>query len=102
VAVNADDGSIELQYFDGTIEEVELGDWLAMRAKQTDPPEDWSGSVDVNNEDLPDDRFFSHQDWQAEVDALDDGDLSISDLTGIELNTNDLRDQEHDLERDQE
>ena len=84
MAVNEGDGSIELQYFDGTIEEVELGDWLAMRARPTEPPEDWSGSVDVDNADLPGNRVFVHQDWQSEVDALDDGGLNINELPDLE------------------
>jgi hypothetical protein len=37
VAFDPDDGSIEIQYFDGTIEELDV--------------EDWTGSVDVEPED---------------------------------------------------
>jgi hypothetical protein len=38
------------------------------------PPEDWSGSVDVNTEDLPDTGHHLAVDWQNELDALDDND----------------------------
>jgi hypothetical protein len=55
VAFDADDGTIEIQYFDGTVEEMDVEDWEmqwedgALESAQA--PEDWSGSVDV---DVPD------------------------------------------------
>jgi DNA/RNA endonuclease YhcR with UshA esterase domain len=55
VAFDEDDGTIELQYFDGTIEEMDLEDWQAELEAGTlvevEPPEDWSGSVDVDPEE---------------------------------------------------
>jgi hypothetical protein len=55
VAFDAAEGAVEVQYFDGTVEEFELADWRAQRAAGTiseaEPPEDWSGSVDVDPED---------------------------------------------------
>ncbi len=55
VAVDDDDGTIEIQYFDGTVEEMDVDDWNsqwedgALEAAQA--PEDWSGSVDVESVD---------------------------------------------------
>jgi hypothetical protein len=55
VAVDEDDGTIELQAFDGTVEEMDMEDWEAQRAsgeiQNGQAPEDWSGSVDVDDED---------------------------------------------------
>jgi DNA/RNA endonuclease YhcR with UshA esterase domain len=55
VALDETDGTIEVQYFDGTIEEMELTDWETQFAagaiKDAEAPEDWSGSVDVEPED---------------------------------------------------
>jgi len=55
VAIDEDDGTIEVQYFDGTVEEMDLVDWEAQRTKgeitDAEPPEDWSGSVDVDGDD---------------------------------------------------
>lgn len=52
VAYDADDGTIEIQYFDGTVEEMDIEDWDAhgeeRRLEEVEPPEDWSGSVDVD------------------------------------------------------
>jgi hypothetical protein len=40
-----------LQYFDGTVEEMDLEDWRLRRkrrARRNRTPEDWTGSVDVD------------------------------------------------------
>lgn len=55
VAVDEDDHTIEVQYFDGTVEEMDFDDWSSQRAngeiEDAQAPEDWSGSVDVDTED---------------------------------------------------
>ena len=55
VAFDEDDGTIELQYFDGTVEEMDIEDWQAEQEtgalEEVEPPEDWTGSVDVDPEE---------------------------------------------------
>ena len=55
VAYDEDDGTIELQYFDGTVEEMDIEDWQAEKEagtlEEVEPPEDWTGSVDVDPEE---------------------------------------------------
>jgi hypothetical protein len=55
VAIDEDDRTIEMQSFDGTVEEMDLEDWSSQRAsgeiEDAQAPEDWSGSVDVDGED---------------------------------------------------
>jgi hypothetical protein len=34
VAIDDDDGTIELQYFDGTVEEMDIEDWQARRKRR--------------------------------------------------------------------
>jgi hypothetical protein len=55
VAFDEDDGTIELQYFDGTVEEMDLEDWDAAKEsgslEEIEAPEDWTGSVDVDPEE---------------------------------------------------
>ncbi len=55
VAVDEDEGTIEIQYFDGTVEEIEAEDWAAQwydhEIESAAAPEDWSGSVDMDAED---------------------------------------------------
>jgi hypothetical protein len=57
VALDEADGTLEIQYFDGTIEEMELVDWEAQittrEIEAAEAPEDWSGSVDADPEDEP-------------------------------------------------
>lgn len=55
VAIDEDDATIEIQYFDGTVEEMDREDWVAQwdegLLEAAEAPEDWSGSVDVDADD---------------------------------------------------
>lgn len=55
VAIDAEEGTIELQYFDGTVEEMDFEDWASnwqdREIEAAAAPEDWSGSVDMDAED---------------------------------------------------
>ena len=55
VAIDEDDGTIEVQYFDGTVEELEREDWDAQHSSgeltAVKAPEDWSGSIDIDSAD---------------------------------------------------
>ena len=62
VAVDEDDETIELQFFDGTIDEVDQETWSNLLVQQVAAPEDWSGSVDMDPEDYS---------------GRDDGDLPV-------------------------
>jgi hypothetical protein len=75
VAVDERDGTVEMQHFDGTLEESEPEGWVAMRPEVSAAPEDWSGSVDVTEEDLPDSTPPPFLDWQSHLDLLDDAEL---------------------------
>jgi len=51
VAVDEDDETIEIQLFDGTIDEVYMDTWREQFLVEVSAPEDWSGSVDMDPED---------------------------------------------------
>jgi hypothetical protein len=51
VALDHDEGVIEVQFYDGTVEEYEMEDWDELEAKPIAPPEDWSGSYDLSRDD---------------------------------------------------
>lgn len=51
VAYDATDESIDIQHFDGSLEEWDLDMWLELQPWIADPPEDWSGSLDITSED---------------------------------------------------
>ncbi len=54
VAIDEGDGTIEVQYFDGTLEEMEFDDWRAQfsagEIEEAEAPEDWSGSADQDSD----------------------------------------------------
>jgi uncharacterized protein DUF6763 len=56
VAIDRDDNTVELQHFDGTIEELDLESWAEQEFVEAQPPEDWTGSVDVEPEDYESER----------------------------------------------
>jgi len=51
VALDDDASTMEVQYFDGAIEEIDFDTWSEMEIVQIEPPEDWSGSMDLQKED---------------------------------------------------
>ena len=56
VAIDRDDATVEVQHFDGTLEEFELEAWDEQEFEEAQAPEDWTGSVDVEPEDYEADR----------------------------------------------
>lgn len=73
VAIDEHDQTIEIQHYDGTVEEVELEAWKELELESVDAPEDWSGSLDVDDEDLHDDDE-TRQDWDDPLDYMDEQD----------------------------
>lgn len=51
VAHDIDEDTVEIQYFDGAIEEIDADSWGEMDIQPIEPPEDWSGSLDIERED---------------------------------------------------
>ncbi|MDH3586906.1 MAG: hypothetical protein OEQ30_07445 [Gammaproteobacteria bacterium] len=51
VAVDEDGGTVEMQQFDGTLDEVDMESWPDLLLVEASAPEDWSGSVDMDPED---------------------------------------------------
>ena len=74
------DGTIEIQHFDGTIEETEPEDWIAMRAEKAEAPDDWSGSVDVDGTEFSDLQQPLIRDWQSEIELADDNNSRIIEI----------------------
>ena len=52
VAVDETNTTVEIQFFDGTISEVDLENWPELLITEASAPEDWSGSVDMDPEDF--------------------------------------------------
>ncbi len=72
VAIDQDEATIEIQYFDGAIEELDFASWVQLPMRTIDPPEDWSGSVDMMREDfVADTEISSHESWANPLDMVD-------------------------------
>ena len=54
VAVDEGERTVEIQQFDGTIDEFDVEHWTELLLTEASAPEDWSGSVDMDPEDLHD------------------------------------------------
>jgi len=80
VAVDEDDDTIDIQYFDGTLEEMDAEDWESQWAdgalEAAEAPEDWSGSVDIERAD---------EDGRSSEPIGEDRELRASSLEGIDL-----------------
>ena len=63
-AIDEHSDTVEIQYFDGTLDEIELVTWYGMDVETVEAPEDWTGPVDM--EDLGSiDAEMSSEDWEA-------------------------------------
>ncbi|MGD2138339.1 MAG: hypothetical protein PVJ66_01605 [Gammaproteobacteria bacterium] len=51
VALDDDEAAMEIQYYDGAVEEIDFDSWNEMEVQPIEPPEDWSGSFDIERED---------------------------------------------------
>ena len=80
VALDDDDGTIEIQYFDGTVEEMDVEDWEAQwedgALESAEAPEDWSGSVDVES---------GEGDGRSGDSLAEERDVRAGGLDGIDL-----------------
>jgi hypothetical protein len=73
VAIDDDAGTVEIQQFDGTIDEIDLENWPELSLTEVSAPEDWSGSVDMDPEENHDrtevDNHNGYQDPLAFLDS---------------------------------
>ena len=51
VVVDEEDGAVEIQHFDGDVEEISLEDWYKMNIELSEVPENCSGAVDIGEVD---------------------------------------------------
>ncbi len=70
VNIEDDDKLIEIQTFDGDLEEVEITEWFAMDLEPAAAPEDWTGPMDdIETDDLGyEDTAMTDTDWRASLD----------------------------------
>lgn len=70
VAADHERGLLEVQYFDGTIEEMDLDTCLLQGIQAVAAPGDWTGSVDVE-QDLFDAPGEHVDNWEGAMEMLE-------------------------------
>lgn len=73
VAIDENEMTVELQYFDGEVEGLPLSAWYGIEHEAIDAPEDWTGPFDdLLRDDLGDTGLAMHpEDWNGPWDALE-------------------------------
>lgn len=72
VAIDEADRTIEVQHFDGTVAEIDVDTWREMYLEEAEPPEDWTGPMDVDREDAePGGKDIPHRDYASPLDFFD-------------------------------
>jgi hypothetical protein len=51
LAVDEDQNTVEIQHFDGDIEELSLEEWRALQIELSEEPENWAGALDIAETD---------------------------------------------------
>ena len=51
VAMDEESQTVEVQYFDGTVDEHGLETWYQLNIEPCEAPENWSGPLDIGNVD---------------------------------------------------
>jgi hypothetical protein len=71
VATDAQEGWVEIQSFDGEVEQLSDEEWRALKIELCDAPEDWTGPFDdVERDDLGDtEADLTERDWRAPLDS---------------------------------
>jgi hypothetical protein len=66
-AFDEDEGTVEIQHFDGDVEELDLENWYQLEIEPIAPPEDWTGPVDdIERDDLGyTETGMTREDWEA-------------------------------------
>jgi Family of unknown function (DUF6763) len=71
-ALDPESKTIEIQTFDGDIDEIDAESWSTLPLGLAEPPEDWTGPVDaVNVDEVTDSETgTTAKDWEAPLQAL--------------------------------
>lgn len=78
VAIDETDELVEIQHFDGDVEELEFDTWLQLEVEPIEAPEDWTGPIDdIERDDLGyTETEMDEEDWNAplrEVRQMEEG-----------------------------
>ena len=51
VAIDEEDHAVEIQHFDGDLEEISFAEWRNLNIELSDEPENWRGALDIAEKD---------------------------------------------------
>lgn len=73
VAIDPDAATIEIQYCEGEVEELDFDIWKEMILKCVEPPEDWTGAYDdLEHDDLGySDSVVRPENWAGPLGILE-------------------------------
>lgn len=73
VGVDPKSEIVLVQYFDGTLEDIEFDVWTEMQARAVPPPEDYSGALDIERDDygLDDLQESPPERWDNPADLIE-------------------------------
>lgn len=72
VASDDKDACVEIQYFAGEIEELDLETWYELDLRAIPAPEDWSGPYELVKEDMGySDDALHPDDWNNPIEDID-------------------------------
>ena len=71
VAIDEHDRTVDVQHYDGTLEEWDLEAWSDLEVEYGEAPEDWTGSFDIDKADYGDELEEPHEQWANPLDYLD-------------------------------
>ncbi len=76
VAIDESDETIEIQYFDGTVGELELDLWEGLSPELLDAPDDWSGPFDDVDDDMTPSSYSddtnTRKSWDSVLEGYED------------------------------
>lgn len=74
VALDEDEGSVEIQYFEAEVEEVDIDSWYEMSLEIAAEPEDWSGPYDdLERDDFGDtEEPMRPEDWGNPLEEVEE------------------------------
>ncbi|MBI3561416.1 MAG: hypothetical protein HY080_06830 [Gammaproteobacteria bacterium] len=84
VAMDEDEGTVEIQLYEGEVEEIDIDDWYEMNLEQAAEPDDWTGAYDDTDddddaeeleefdEDDDDDDTDVEDDWEEDLDEAEE------------------------------
>ena len=72
VALDFDNETVEIQYYDGSVAELDYDSWLELRATPTTGPDSFDGALDLSHEDLlASDSSSINDDWDQAREYLE-------------------------------